>query len=317
MNKEHIRLEEKSFVNIENSGSLKSSLRSYVKEWQICGYVITNAISSGAFLVLFTGLFLNHFLEQPFMSVRPSAIYSATCISLVFLIFTALLLSTDIKNYKRYIYGLSHPDKGSRFVMGTYSILIFGILVTLLALVVWYKNETLSILLIYTTAAAAILLSLSTAHLVLGKSKKNESWNLLGLSLHMLVHSFMAGGAAFSIANAFFTVGSTWVFFVDMILHTAITFNLFTHILAGVLNNNSYQKRLVKEMISGDFKSLYWVGNILLGNVLPFVLIFFSDIPILQTIAGILILMGIFITDKIWIATPKIIKVKKIEVINN
>jgi hypothetical protein len=102
-----------------------------------------------------------------------------------------------------------------------------------------------------------------------------------------------------------------------MILHTAITFNLFTHILAGVLNNNSYQKRLVKEMISGDFKSLYWVGNILLGNVLPFVLIFFSDIPILQTIAGILILMGIFITDKIWIATPKIIKVKKIEVINN
>lgn len=285
--------------------SLQSSFKKYIPDWEISGYAVTNSISSGAFLLLFVGLFLNHILKQPFMTVRPSAIYTGTIISLLFLVITAILISRDIEDFSKFWKGLLNPIKGSRFVFGAYTILIFGILVTFFAITIWFKWKAASIILIYFTAVAAFLVSLSTTYLIDQRKNVNQ-WNMFILKLHVLVHSFMAGGAAYSIADAFFRIGNTWGFYVDMVLHTAIICNILVHAIEiAFTRGQDDQGRLVSEITTGEFKHLFWIGNVFIGNLLPFILIYFSDIPIVQTIAGIFIIVGIWIRDRIWITAPK------------
>lgn len=305
--------------NNSKDASLHSSFKQNQGAWVVSGYVLTNAVSSGAFLLLFVGLFLNHVLEQPFMTVRPSAIYTGTIISLLFLFLTAILLIRDIADFSKFFKGLLNPSNGSRFVFGAYAIISFGILISLFAVSIWFKWKPSSIILIYLTAFAALLVSISTTYL-LDQNKNDFHWNKFSLTLHMLSHSFMAGGAAYSIADAFFRIGTTWGFYVDMVLHIAIVSNISVSILEFILTRkNESQMHLVREITTGNFKYLFWGGNILLGNIIPFIIIFFSNKPILQTLAGLFILIGIWIMDKIWIGAPQYVKTKyqTKEVINN
>ncbi|MGB0806129.1 MAG: hypothetical protein ACPGRC_05515 [Salibacteraceae bacterium] len=283
---------------------LESSIKSYFRNWEISGYVVTNAISSGAFLLLFIGLFLNHVLEQPFMTVRPSAIYAGALISITFLVITALLLARDIQDYSKFIKGLINPKVASRFVFGAYAIFSFAILTSLFAISVFLKWKEVSIFLIYSTAFAALVVSISTTYLLHSPNGPIQ-WNRIGLNFHMLSHSFMAGGAAYSIVDAFFRIGTTWGFYVDLILQISITCNLIINIIEFILTRKKHkQSELVWEITKGKFKFKFWIGKVLMGNIIPFVLVFFSNMPVLQTLAGVFIIIGIWISDRIWIAAP-------------
>ena len=297
------------------SYSLSSLFKIRVEDRKLSGYLISNAISSGSFLLLFIGLFLNHILEQPFMTVRPSAIYTGTIISLTFLFITALLLVRDIEDYRVFFRNLIRPKKNSTFVMGAYAITLYGVLMTLFAISIWNKWKSTSTVLIYFTAISALTVSLYTAYL-LNQNKKH--WNGFALSMHTLTHSFMAGGAAYSIADAFFRIGSTWGYYVDIVLHIAIISNFLVNILELILIRKMRSHRhLVHGIIYGEFKWPFWIGNVLIGNLIPFILIFFSDLPVLQTLAGVGILIGIFILDRIWITAPTYLLSKNQTLINN
>jgi hypothetical protein len=319
MNNETDKMKKSVLSDSLKSESLKSAFKVYLRDWELSGYIVTNAISSGAFLLLFVGLFLNHILEQPFMTVRPSAIYSGTIISLLFLVVTAILLVRDIVDYPKFFRGLIHPKQGSKFVFGAYAILIYGVLMSGFAISISFKIKALSIFLIYITALSALVVSLSTTYL-LQQRKLPLKWNNFTLSMHMLTHSFMAGGAAYSITDAFFHIGTTWGFYVDMVLHIAIISNIIINLIEFVFTwKNNHQSDLVQEIISGKFKKLFWIGNVFIGNIIPFILIYFSDLPILQTLAGIFIISGIWIFDRIWIAAPAFVshKYNSLNVINN
>lgn len=285
-------------------------IRNYQEGWKISGYVLTNAISSGSFMLLFIGLFLNQILEQPFMTVRPSAIYTGTIISLAFLAITGILLFRDIHNYETFFKRLIHPSRKTPIVMGTYAITLFGILTTLFAISIANDWQDTSKVLIYFTALSAFSVSLYTTYL-LGHNKQKHHWNSFALSIHMLVHSIMAGGAAYSIADAIFRIGSTWGFYVDFVLQIGIISNALVSIIEFFLTReNSKQTDLVHEIISGKFKKMFWIGNILIGNIIPFLLIYFTNSPAIQTLAGLCILMGIYIIDKIWIDAPNYVNSK-------
>ncbi len=261
-------------------------------------------------MLLFIGLFLNHILEQPFMSVRPSAIYTGTLISLFFLIVTSLLLARDIKDYATFLKRLLNPSRNTPFVMGAYVITLFGIFTTFFAISIAYHWRILSLIFIYLTGFSAFCVSLYTSYLF-GRNKRKHHWNRLALSLHMLVHSIMAGGAAYSIVDAIFRIGSTWGFYVDVVLHIGILLNAIINTIEFFLTRkNSHQSDLVKEIVTGKFKNMFWIGNVLIGNVIPFILIYFTNIPIIQTLAGLCILIGIYIIDKIWIDAPNFVNSK-------
>ena len=104
-----------------------------------------------------------------------------------------------------------------------------------------------------------------------------------------------------------------------MVLQVVILINLVVNVLEFMLTwQNSHQSDLVKEIISGKFSTLFWLGNVLIGNVIPFLIIFFTDLPLLQTVAGLGIIIGIYIIDKIWIDAPKYVNARdRLSVINN
>ena len=280
-----------------------TSLKYKTTIWKGSGYVLSSAIASGTFFVLFIGLFLNHILKQPFLTIRPSAIYSGSIISIVFLIITITLLIIDVRGLKLFWQGLTFPQKGSRLVLGGYTILIFGILTILFTLTTWLDLITFSIILSYLTATAAFITSLSTSY-ILDKREKECNWNHFGITAHMLSHSLMAGAAAFIIADVFYKIGTTWEFYIDSVLHASIILNILITVIEFFVKKSSSHNQVAKELIKGKFKTLFWIGYLLIGNLIPLLLSILSTSIYLQATSGFLILIGIFIIEQIWISSP-------------
>lgn len=95
--------------------------------WEVSGYVLTKAISAGAFLL--------PMLAFLFGWAAPGAetLWSALVISLVFLGATGLLLIKDLDRPDRFMNVLFRPQKRSWLVRGGYSITFFGAFLALTA----------------------------------------------------------------------------------------------------------------------------------------------------------------------------------------
>ena len=55
----------------------------------------------------------------------------------------------------------------------------------------------------------------------------------------------------------------------------------------------------------GRYKNLFWVGVVLIGNIIPLLALILMPNPIVLTIAAIMVLAGIYITEKIWVEAPQ------------
>ncbi len=54
-----------------------------------------------------------------------------------------------------------------------------------------------------------------------------------------------------------------------------------------------------------EYKNKFWIGTVLLGNVLPMILLLTTGNLILLSLAGVLVLVGMYVTEKIWIEGPQ------------
>ena len=55
----------------------------------------------------------------------------------------------------------------------------------------------------------------------------------------------------------------------------------------------------------GKYKNLFWIGTVIVGNILPFILLIFFPGEIPTTVVAILVLVGIYFTEKIWVEAPQ------------
>jgi len=58
-------------------------------------------------------------------------------------------------------------------------------------------------------------------------------------------------------------------------------------------------------ILKEQYKNTFWLGTVLLGNLVPLVLIRVTDSPLALGLAGVLILVGMYITEKIWVEAPQ------------
>jgi hypothetical protein len=58
-------------------------------------------------------------------------------------------------------------------------------------------------------------------------------------------------------------------------------------------------------ILKEQYKNNFWVGTVLIGNMIPLILVQLTDSPVLLGLAGALILVGMYITEKIWIEAPQ------------
>ncbi|MBT8272080.1 MAG: polysulfide reductase NrfD [Bacteroidia bacterium] len=265
--------------------------------WEVSAYVLTKAISAGAFLLPFIAIVLGYDVSDT------TKIWSAG-ISLVFLALTGLFLVMDLDRPDRFMNVLFRPQWKSWLVKGGYTITVFGLLVT-----VWLANTLFDfglpeMPLLIVTAIFAVVLAIYTAFLF-AQAKGRDFWQSPSLALHMLVHSVMAGAAGLALA-ALIIGHENWMDILGITLIIALSVNLFTMITELTMTHPSTAAHTVVHMITkGRYSKLFWIGVIALGNIIPLLLILLIPQSAALIIASVLILIGIYLTEKIWVEAPQ------------
>ena len=230
-------------------------------------------------------------------------------ISLVFLALTGLFLVMDLDRPDRFLNVLLRPQWNSWLVKGGYTITVFGLLVTIWAGMTYFEIETGETIVIWITAFFAVMLAIYTAFLF-AQAKGRDFWQSPSLALHMLVHSVMAGAAVFALV-LLVSGNESWMSILGMVMIIALSVNLFTMTTELTMTHPSTSAHSVVKMITkGRYKNLFWFGVVGIGNVLPLILLSFRGFEesldgSILTIAAVFILLGIYVTEKIWVEAPQ------------
>lgn len=268
--------------------------------WEVSAYVWTKAIAAGAFLVPFLATIFN------LAEVTPAVQWSSLALALLFLIATTVLLVKDLDQAQRFIYVLLRPQWKSWLVKGGYALTSYGALLTLAAAAKFFNWPNVEIFANWTAAAFAVIAAIYTAFLF-AQAKGRDFWQSPALPLHMLVHAFMAGAAILAVCALFMTTPEAWMSHLRFTLYTSIIFNLIILTVELLTPHPTADAKATKHMIiAGRFGKTFWYGALLCGNALPLLLLAFGG-SLLSAIAGMLVLLGIYFTEHIWVRAPQLI----------
>lgn len=268
--------------------------------WEVSAYVWTKAISAGAFLVPFLGYLLGFFEADSVI------FWSSVIIGLLFLTLTGILLVMDLDQPKRFAYVLLRPHWESWLVKGGYSITLYGGLLTLIGLSLHFEWTAALPFVLGVTGLTAVIVAIYTAFLF-AQAKGRDFWQSPTLSIHMLVHSFMAGAAAFLMIGYFTGAPGEGMSFLKNVLMVSIGLNLFTMLIELVTTHPTQDAKTTVDMIlKGRYKNSFWGGVLVLGNILPVALLVAnSGTSLIHLFSAALVLIGIYITEHIWVEAPQ------------
>jgi Fe-S-cluster-containing dehydrogenase component/formate-dependent nitrite reductase membrane component NrfD len=268
--------------------------------WEVSAYVVTKAVAAGAVLVTLMAALFN------FSAVSDTTFWWALGLGLTFLGATGALLVKDLDRPDRFLNVLLRPQWGSWLVRGGYTITVYGGLLTLLGVLMFFGWGGGFLPVIYVvTFMAAIMTAVYTAFLF-AQAKGRDFWQSPSLALHMLVHSFMAGAAVFAIVNLITTESAAWNGYLHTTLLISIIVNIALMVLEFTTTHPTQEAKLTVQMIlKGRYKNLFWMGAVLVGNILPLGMLLAGSDPMLSAAAGVLVMIGMYITEKIWVEAPQ------------
>jgi formate-dependent nitrite reductase membrane component NrfD len=268
--------------------------------WEVSGYVWTKAISAGLMLVPLLAMI------SGWATVEVNSWVLGGILSLVFLAATGILLIMDLDQPKRFVYVLLRPHWTSWLVRGGYAISVFGGLVSLLIITQYFGFAHGSNIILALTGVFAIIVAIYTAFLF-AQAKGRDFWQSPTLSIHMLLHSFLAGIAVYFFFTLLNLISSDWLNYLGYASIVVITANLFTLLIElGTTHPTTDAKSVVKMILKGRYRNGFWLGVILIGNILPLALLLVGGFnPVSGSAAGILMLLGIYINNHIWVEAPQ------------
>ena len=268
--------------------------------WEVSAYVFTKAISAGAFLVPFIAMIFG------WANLDAEISWWSYGLGLFFLAATGVLLIMDLDQPSRFLYVLLRPHWGSWLVKGGYAITVYGALLTALGAALFFGWDFLQMGLSWITAIIAAIVAVYTAFLF-AQAKGRDFWQSPTLAIHMLVHSLMAGAAAFAIIALFTDTSTNWTTYLKYLLYGAIGMNLITLLFELTTTHPTVDAGRVANMITkGQYSKLFYGGVILLGNIIPVVLLIFGvGNPIMMAVAGACVLIGLYFTEHIWVEAPQ------------
>ncbi|ASQ89580.1 4Fe-4S ferredoxin [Prosthecochloris sp. GSB1] len=269
--------------------------------WEVPAYIWSKGISSGVFMLLFafTSLFA--------LPLSDLFQWSSWGVSLAFLGLTGGFLIRDLDRPDRFSSVMLRPQFKSWLVRGGYTITGFGGLLALWGIAKFLGVEGLRQASLWGGALFALLTSVYTAFLF-SAAKGRDFWQSPLLALHMLVTSLLAGGSAmiilagFSGADGSLQGALRWGLVAGLIVDSLIIFSE----LYG--RHPSKQAGETAHVIThGSLRQQFWIGCMLAGHLLPFVLLLATPSPLTGGLAAILALGGVYYTEKLWIKAPQLI----------
>ena len=265
--------------------------------WKIAAYLWTKSVASGIMLV---AAILMGFTSP---SRLPLLTRGAPLASLLALALTSALLIFDLKRPERFLYLITKPNFRSWLVLGGFILMGFGA-----ANVAWlgygiYKHRVPGFLL-FLTAVLAIASAVYSAFLF-AQAKGRDLWQSPMFLMHLLFHSFLAGGAAFVIMGAaaqderFMMNGSGFLcLFLPLTLLMVLAEVMIPH---GNEETRLAMRKIVREEMSIQF----WLACLGVGLIFPTILILsilwteFS--PTLSLVAAVLTLLGVWSFEDLWV----------------
>jgi Fe-S-cluster-containing dehydrogenase component/formate-dependent nitrite reductase membrane component NrfD len=266
--------------------------------WEVSTYVWTKAIASGVVLIPFIAWMFGW--AEPNLSGQ----YAGLGLGILFLALTGLFLVIDLDQPKRFVYVLLRPQWRSWLPRGGYAITVYGGLLTLGVAALYF--DWASPLLRWATAMLAVLVAIYTAFLF-AQAKGRDFWQSPALVLHMAVHSFMAGAAVFGVVTLFTGASAAWTEYLFAALAFSLIANLVILVLEMVTPHPTGDAHKVVDMIlKGRYSKLFYLGTVLLGNFIPLGLLYGAwGNETMLAVAAIPVLLGIYITEKIWVEAPQ------------
>ncbi|MCC6723240.1 MAG: polysulfide reductase NrfD [Saprospiraceae bacterium] len=273
--------------------------------WEVSAYVFTKAISAGVFLVAVLSLAYFKFFKVETAFLEPvGMLFVGVIASLLFLIITTVLLVKDLDQPKRFLYVLLRPQWSSWLVRGGYALTIFGGALTIIIVGALLGLDWLTQSGMVLGVLSGILTAIYTAYLF-AQAKGRDFWQSPVLALHMLIHSFVAGAAFFGILALVDAPSEGWLTYLKAVLVIGIAVNLIVMLVELTTTHMTQEAKLTANMITkGRYKQLFWWGVVIMGNLLPLILML-SGMEYGVQIGGLLALIGIYFTEKIWVEAPQ------------
>ena len=115
----------------------------------------------------------------------------------------------------------------------------------------------------------------------------------------------ITGAAIFALASLIFG-NENWMSIISLTLIVALILNLFTVVTELTMTHPSTAAHTVVKMITkGRYKGLFWIGVILIGNLIPLAALLVVPSANMLIVASVLVLIGIYVTEKIWVEAPQ------------
>jgi Fe-S-cluster-containing dehydrogenase component/formate-dependent nitrite reductase membrane component NrfD len=264
-------------------------------DWPVVAYTWTKSIATGAVLSVAAARLLGG-AELASVLALPMAL-----IALVFVLITTALLIVDLKRPDRFLYVLLRPQWKSWLVRGAYFLVAYSAVLTLWIALQLIGPRALAEFMLWPTAALAIPTAVYTAFLF-AQAKGRDLWQSPLLSIHLLVHALLAGGAVWlmlAAANSGVIAAMPRSFTIVMVWLSIAT------LAAEVLTTHpTVDARRAMSMIVGrPLGAWFWGGGVVLGHVLPALLLMTGVEQ--SVIAPLMILAGIFAIERCWVLAPQ------------
>jgi formate-dependent nitrite reductase membrane component NrfD/ferredoxin len=269
--------------------------------WEVPAYILTKGISSGMVLTLFilTSMFS--------ITLAPAVEWSVIGLALVFLALTGVFLVKDLDRPDRFSFVMFRPQFKSWLVKGGFAITGYGAFLAFWGASKYLELAWLEPIMVWGSCISAVVIAIYTAFLF-GSAKGRDFWQSPLLAFHMFVTSLVIGGSSLLMVLALLGLNAEASAIIKWGLIGGLLLNLISISLEVFSKHPTKQaEETTKSILDGEFKLDFWFGSLLLGHLVPIILLLsFSNLAMLF-LASILILLGAWVTENIWVKAPQMV----------
>jgi formate-dependent nitrite reductase membrane component NrfD len=264
--------------------------------WEVAAYTWTKSIATGSFLAVLAARLLAG------SAIADSLAVALGIVALLFLAITAALLVADLKQPRRFLYVLLRPQWRSWLVRGAYILTAYGAVLTAWLIAHLLSAVRTAEVLLWPGTVLAVFAAIYTA-LLFAQAKGRDFWQNPLLSVHLLAHALVAGGAMWLLIDA--VGGGAVPTFPRLFTAGALILSLVTLIAELLTTAPTTDARLALDWIVGrPMGRWFWGGGIVVGHVVPLALLA-TGFAVTTMVSAVSALAGLYVIERLWVDAPQ------------
>ncbi|MCO4768988.1 MAG: polysulfide reductase NrfD [Deltaproteobacteria bacterium] len=275
--------------------------------WMVPAYLVTKGIGAGVIIVLALTWLLGATITGP-------VAIAAGLVSLVMMGATTALLVLDLEHPERFLYILMRPQwrswltRGAVFLIGFTNLVLLWWAIEVAGHMGWIGAdlvETARLPLFAINTLLGVGTAVYTAFLF-GQAEGRDLWQSPLLPPHLLIQALMIGSATLLLIGAFVDMPERMLTVTVWTFGASLLADLFVTLLGefGMAHASEVAARAAHEISHGRYKTMFWIGAIVVGHVLPLCLIALGG-PAPLAIAAVATGIGLYCFEHAFVMAPQ------------